>query len=118
MLAFVETPEDERGKGDGPEAVVDFFERDGLIGECDGDEERRPPGDVPILIDPPNLGMPGILEWLQPSRHGARRGLIMLRRDGLLQAFMRPVVVVLGAEAAEAPLLARAFEAGGARCPL
>ena len=114
VLPFVEATEDDRGKGDGPDAIIDFFEGDGLIGERDGHKQRRAPGDVAILIDAPDLRMPGIVERREPARQGPRRAVIVLRRDRLVQAFVRPVLVVLGAEAGEAALLcAAALEAGG-----
>src|SRR5437879_5979947 len=33
MLTFVEATQDDRGKGDGPDPVVDFFEGHGFAGE-------------------------------------------------------------------------------------
>ena len=80
MAAFVEAPEHQRGKGDGPDAVIDFFEGDGLIGERDRDKEGRAPGHVAVLIDAADLRMPRILERREAAREGARRGLIVLRR--------------------------------------
>ena len=49
--------------------------------------------------------MPRILEGREPPRQSPGRAVIVLRRDRLVQAFVRPVPVVLGAEAGEAALL-------------
>ena len=42
VAAFVEAPEHKRGKDDGPDAVIDFFEGDGLARERRRDKERGP----------------------------------------------------------------------------
>jgi hypothetical protein len=56
VLAFVEAPEDDRGKGNGPDAIVDFFKGDRFVGERDRNKQRPAPRDVAILIDAADLG--------------------------------------------------------------
>ena len=62
VLTFVEASEDDGGKGERPDTVIDLFKCDGLVGQRRGDEERAAPGDVAVLIDASNLGVPRVLE--------------------------------------------------------
>jgi hypothetical protein len=115
MLPFVEATEDHGGKGDGPDPIGNFFEGDRFVGQGNGDKQRPAPGDVAILIDPANFRMARILQRRQAARQRTRRGMIVRRRHGLVQGFMRPLVVVLGAETGEASLLGRRSGGGGPR---
>lgn len=107
MLALVEATEDDRGKGDGPDPIVDFFEGDRFVGERDGDKQRPAPRDVAILIDAADFCVARIFERRQVARHRPGRQLIVRGRHGLVQGLVRAVVVVLGAEAREASVLRR-----------
>src|SRR6266849_11062596 len=98
-----------------PDAVVDLLESDGLLVERLGDEEQA-------LLEPKRPGvrdalpdeMAGILDRRNGAGVAPRRRPIPRRGRGALEELVRPLVVVLSAEAIERALLGRERGSGRA----
>ena len=97
-----------------PDAVVDFLESDGVLLQRVGDEEQallKPK--CPRVRDALDDEMSGILDRRQCAGVEPRRRPIPRRGRGALEELVRPLVVVLGAEAIERALLGRERARGG-----
>src|ERR1700694_2570946 len=101
-----------------PDAVVDFLESDGVLLQRVGDEEQA-------LLEPKRPGvrnalhdeMSGILDRWKSAGVAPRRRPIPRRGRGALEELVRPLVVVLGAEAIERALLGHERGSGGGDRP-
>ena len=88
-----------------PEAVIDLFERDVFTGERFGEKNGLAPGNRSHAGDAPDFHMPGIHDGRHRCRQGPPRRRVVGGRRLIAERFVRPLVVVLGAEAAESMLL-------------
>ena len=98
-----------------PDAVVHLLEADGVLLQRVGNEEQ-------FLLEPERPGVrdalheevSGILDGRHRPGVGTRRRPIARRGRGALEELVRPLVVVLGAEAVERALLGRERRLGAA----
>src|SRR5271170_1163867 len=95
-------------------AVPGFFQSYNLSYKCFADKDQLAlPPDLAIAAHPAQVDPGRIAGILQPRRIAPQRGRVVLRRRSLAQRLMRPLLVELGAELIEAPLLRR--RTGGGR---
>ena len=108
VVTFVHSPQKDAAEVNRPDAVVHLLEADGVLLQGVGNEEQpllKP--ERPGVRDALHDEMSGILDRRQGAGVEPRRRPIPRRRRGALEELVRPLVVVLGAEAIERALLRR-----------
>src|SRR5260370_17410824 len=84
--------------------------------ECLADENQFAlPPDLAVAADPAQLEVGGIVRILEPVRISSRRRRVVPSRRSLAERLMRALMIELGAERIEPPLLGR--RAGAPRAP-
>ena len=106
LIPLIVPAEHERSEADGPQAVVDLLEADPLTPERFAEVEAVAlEADAALAPDPPHLKVAGVADLRLVHRISPRRLRVELGRWHLADRLVRPLVVVLVAEAVEGRLL-------------
>ena len=103
--SFIKVQPAERNgsKEDGPDVGSDLLETDELATEQMGDvDPDGVPSDAAVARDFPDLEVSGVLGRAELRGHGSGRGYVDGGRGLVVEGFMRPYVVEVGAELVEA----------------
>ena len=117
-VTFVEPSQQDSTEVNRPDAIVHFLEADGVLLQRVADEEQaRLEPERSGVRDALHEEVSGILDGRQRSGVRAGRRPIARRGRGPSQELVRPLLVVLGAEAIERALLGRRASRGAAESP-